>query len=327
MRARIIGTGGYAPEKVLTNDDLAAMGVDTTDEWIRSRTGISQRHVAADDEQTSDMATAASLRALESAGIAPEQLDLIIMGTISADMPMPSCAVLVQEKLGAKNATAFDVSAACAGSLYAMSIAEKFIRVGEAKYALVLGGELLTRIVDWKDRNTCVLFGDAAGAMILAPSEDDDRGILGSWLHTDGTQAGILNIPGGGSLHPAGPEMLENGLQYVKMNGREVFKHAVRNLTASAKEALDSHGFTADDITHVVAHQANIRIIEAVLGRLEVPMDKAVLNIADYGNTSSASLPMTLDDAARGGRLAEGDLLLMLSIGAGLAWGSALVRW
>ncbi len=324
-RARIIGTGGYAPEKVLTNDDLAKI-VDTSDAWIRERTGIRRRHVAAEDETTSDMAVVASKRALKMAGVRPEELGLIVMGTISPDMPMPACATFVQKKLGAHRAIAFDLSAACAGSLYGLSIAEKFIRAGEVRHALVIGAELLTRIVDWTDRNTCVLFGDAAGAMVLTAG-DEERGVLSTHLHTDGRQAEILCIPGGGSLHPQSKEVVEQGLQYVKMQGREVFKHAVRNLEEASREALTHNGLTPGDIQHVVAHQANIRILEAVLKRLEIPMEKAVLNIEEYGNTSSASLPMTLDQANREGRLKPGDLILMMAIGAGLAWGSAVVRW
>jgi 3-oxoacyl-[acyl-carrier-protein] synthase III len=327
-RARIIGTGGYAPEKRLTNADLSKI-VDTSDEWIRDRTGIRSRHVAADGETTSDMAVMAAKRALKLAGIRPEDLDLIVMGTISGDMPMPACAAFVQAKLGAKGAAAFDVSAACAGSLYAMSIAEKFIRLGEARFALVIGAELLTRIVDWNDRNTCVLFGDAAGALILAPTDpaDADRGILSTHLHTDGNQIPILNIPAGGSLNPTTEETVKAGMHLVKMQGKEVFKHAVRHLEEVSREALAAHAITPDQVDHVVAHQANLRILEAVLKRLGIPMEKAVTNIDEYGNTSSASLPMTIDEANRDGRMKPGDLVLMMAIGAGLAWGSALVRW
>lgn len=328
-RARIVGTGAYAPEKVLTNDDLSET-METSDTWIRERTGIGQRHVAADDQATSDMAVMASRRALKLAGVRPDDLDLIVMGTVTPDMPMPACATFVQSKLGAHRAAAFDVSAACAGSLYAMSIAEKFIRAGEAKTALVLGAELLTRIVDWEDRNTAVLFGDAAGAMVLAPADhaDGERGILSTHLHTDGDQIGILNIPGGGTARPFDdPEVAANKLHKVKMQGREVFKHAVRHLEEVGREALSYHGLSPDDVTHVVAHQANIRILEAVLKRLGIPMEKAVLNIEAFGNTSSASVPMTLDQANREGRLQPGDLILMMAIGAGLAWGGALVRW
>jgi 3-oxoacyl-[acyl-carrier-protein] synthase-3 len=301
-RAQIIGTGGYAPDKVLTNDDLSKI-VETSDEWIFGRTGIRERHIAADNETTSDMATKAAIRALEMAKTRPEDLDLIIVGTISPDMPLPSCAAFVQAKLGAKKAFAFDLAAACAGSLYAMSVASQFIETGRVKRALIIGVELLTRIVDWSDRNTCVLFGDAAGAMVLGPSSDESRGILSTHLHTDGTTADILCIPGGGTKTPFSQEVLDKKLNKVHMNGKEVYKVAVRSLTDVVKEALVANGKTAGDVTHVIAHQANLRIIEAVLQRLEVPLEKTWLNIDRYGNTSSASLPMTLDEANRAGKL------------------------
>lgn len=326
MRAQIIGTGGYAPEKVMTNHDLAKI-VETTDEWIVERTGIRARHVAADDEVTSDMALKASIRALEMANTRAEDLDMIVVGTISPDMPMPACAAFLQHKLGAKKAFAFDVSAACAGSLYGMSIASQYIQTGAAKRALVVGVELLTRIIDWQDRNTCVLFGDAAGAMVLGPSSDPERGILSTHLHTDGSQTDILCIRGGGSKHPMNEEALKQKLHKVSMNGREVYKFAVRSLTDAVNEALEFNKVTADGVTHVIAHQANIRIIDAVLERLKIPQSKAWLNIDRFGNTSSASLPMTLDEANRAGRLKAGDTIAMMAIGAGMSWGSALVRW
>jgi 3-oxoacyl-[acyl-carrier-protein] synthase-3 len=326
VRAQIIGTGSYAPEKVVTNDDLSKI-VETSDAWIAERTGIRERRQAAEGEVTSDMAVKASIRALEMAHTRPEELDLIVVGTISPDMPMPSCAAFVQAKLGAKKAFAFDVSAACAGSIYGLSIADQYIRTGSVKRALVIGTELLTRIIDWQDRNTCVLFGDAAGAMVLGPSEDAGRGILSTHLHTDGTQADILCIRGGGSKHPFSEEVLQKKLHKVSMNGREVFKFAVRALTEAVKEAMAANNVTGDQVTHVIAHQANLRIIEAVMDRLEMPMEKCWLNIAKYGNTSSASLPTTLDEAQRAGRLMKGDLIAMIALGAGMAWGSAMVRW
>jgi len=326
IRAQIIGTGGYAPEKVLTNADLTRI-VETTDEWIVERTGIKQRHVAADGEVTSDMALKASIRALEMARTRAEDLDCIVMGTITPDMPMPACAAFLQHKLGAKKAFAFDVSAACAGSLFALSIGAQYIQSGLHKRVLVVGAELLTRVTDWDDRNTCVLFGDAAGAMVLGPSDDPARGILSTHLHTDGGQTGILNIPGGGSMRPLDEAGLKAKLSKIAMNGREVYKFAVRALTDSVNEALEFNKLTADHVTHVLAHQANIRIIDAVLERLKVPREKAWLNIDRFGNTSSASLPMTLDEANRAGRLKEGDVLAMMAIGAGMSWGSAVVRW
>jgi 3-oxoacyl-[acyl-carrier-protein] synthase-3 len=325
-RACIIGTGSYAPEKVMTNHDLSKI-VETSDEWIVERTGIRARHVAADGELTSDMALKASLRALEMANCRPDELDIIIVGTISGDMPMPATAAFLAEKLHAKKSFAFDVSAACAGSLLGMSIGAQYIATGMAKRVLVVGAELLTRIIDWQDRNTCVLFGDGAGAMVLAPSSDSTKGIMSTHLHTDGAAAEILCIPGGGSKHPVSEEVLLKRLAKVTMNGKEVYKFAVRALTEAVKEALARNELSPKDVTHVIAHQANIRIIEAVMGRLELPMEKAWLNIEKYGNTSSASLPMTLDEANRAGRLKAGDTIVMMAIGSGMTWGSAVVRW
>lgn len=326
MRAHIIGTGGYAPEKILTNDDLAKI-VETSDEWITERTGIKRRHMAAEGENTSDMALQASLKALEMAKTLPNELDCIIVGTISGDVQMPATAAYLAHKLGAKKAFAFDLSAACAGSLFGMSVASQYIASGTVKRALVVGVELLTRIVNWQDRNSCVLFGDAAGAMVLGPSPDPERGILSTHLHTDGSQTDILHIPAGGTRLPIDANVLEQRLNKVAMNGREVYKFAVRSLTDVVNEALTHNRLTAAQVTHVIAHQANLRIIEAVLQRLDVPLEKAWLNIDRYGNTSSASLPMTLDEANRAGRLHEGDTLAMMAIGAGMSWGSALVRW
>ena len=325
VRARIIGTGSYAPEKILTNEALSER-IETSDEWIRSRTGIRERHIARDDEQTSDMAAEAARRALAMAGKTPADLDLIIVGTISGDMPMPSCAAFVQAKLGS-HAPAFDVSAACAGSIYGLAIADKFVRTGAAKCALVIGVELLSRILDWEDRNTCVLFGDAAGAMIVGPEPEEAKGILSTHLHADGTLTDILKIPGGGSVNPVTHEMVEQRLQFVKMNGREVYKVAVRSLTDVVNEALAANALTTADIDHVVPHQANIRIVDTVLERLGIPRDKAILNIERFGNTSSASVPITLDEGVRSGRIKPGDLVAMMAIGAGMTWGSALVRW
>ena len=289
-RTAILGTGAYAPEKVLTNADLEKM-VETSDAWITERTGIKERRIAAPGEVTSDMAVKAAIRALEMAHTRADELDLIVMGTVSPDMPMPSSAVAVQAKLGAKRAFAFDISAACAGSIYGMSIADQYIRTGTAKRALVIGAELLSRVVDWTDRNTCVLFGDAAGAMVLGPSDDPARGILGIKLHADGDAANILTIPGGGSLHPQSPEVLQKKLNKVAMNGREVYKYAVRALPEAVLEALGAQGLTTADVTHLIGHQANLRIIESVCGRLGLPLEKCWVNIHRYGNTSSASLP------------------------------------
>jgi 3-oxoacyl-[acyl-carrier-protein] synthase-3 len=328
QRSRITGTGAYLPERRVTNDQLVSeMGVDTSDAWIRERTGIGARRIAAPGEATSDMAAKSAVPALKMAGIDPKELELIIVGTISPDMQFPSAAALVQAKLGATRAACFDVSAACAGSIYALSIADNFLKTGMFKNALVVGAELLTRIVDWKDRGTCVLFGDAAGAMVLARETREERGILSTHLYTDGSQWELLNIPGGGSKKPFSQEVLDNREQYVKMQGREVFKTAVRSLEAVSREALSKNGVTVRDVNHVIAHQANLRILEAVLKRLEIPTEKCHLNIEQVGNTSSASVPLTLDQANRQGALKDGDLILMMAIGGGMSWGSALVRW
>ena len=328
QRSRIVGTGTYLPERVVTNDDLSRkMGIETSDAWIRERTGIGARRIAAPDEATSDMATAASRKALEMAGIRADELDLIVCGTVTADMPFPAAACFVQAKLGAKKAAAFDVSAACAGSLFALSIADQYIKNGVAQKVLVLGAELLTRITDWSDRSTCVLFGDAAGAMVLVPETRPERGLLSTHLHTDGTQTSILNIPGGGSIRPYGPEVHEHRDQFIKMNGREVYKTAVRALEACSREALQRNGYRPQDVDRVIAHQANLRILEHVMKKLEIPLEKCELNIEEVGNTSSASVPLTLDQANRAGRLKDGDLVLMMAIGGGMAWGSALLKW
>ena len=328
QRSRIIGTGSYLPARKVTNDDLVKeFGIDTSDAWIRERTGIGARRIAAAGEATSDMATAAARKALEMAGVRPEELDMIVIGTVTPDMPFPSAAVLVQAKLGATRAACFDVTAACAGSIYAISIADSFIRTGQAKRVLAIGAELLTRITDWRDRASCVLFGDAAGAMVIAPETRKDRGILSTHLYTDGTQAGILNIPGGGSKKPFSPEVWEKREQFIRMNGREVYRTAVRVLEAASRDALKRNGYQPRDVDYVIAHQANLRILESVMKRLEIPLEKCEINIDQVGNTSSASVPLTLDQANRGGKLKDGDLILMMAIGGGMAWGSGLMRW
>jgi 3-oxoacyl-[acyl-carrier-protein] synthase III len=323
---QILGTGSYAPEKVLTNKDLEKL-VDTTDEWIIERTGIKERRIAAEEETTSDMALKASIRALEMANTRAEDLDMIVVGTISPDMPMPATAVFLQRMLGAKKAFGFDVSAACAGSLFAMGIADQYVKTGAAKRVLAVGAEMLSRFTNWKDRNTCVLFGDGAGAMVLGPSADEKRGILSTHLHTDGNAAELLVIKGGGTRFPLDPQRLEQNWNKIQMEGREVYKFAVRALTDAVEEALEANGLKAQDVSHVIPHQANVRILDAVLERLGIPRSKAWMNLDKYGNTSSASLPMTLDEAARAGKLHKGDILAMMAIGAGMAWGSAVVRW
>ena len=328
-RSYILGTGAYAPETVVTNADLEKM-VNTSDAWISERTGIHERRRAQPGENTSDLALRASIQALEMAHTRPDEVDLILVATVTPDTLMPACAATLQYKLGAKNAFAFDISAACAGSIYGLAIADQFVQTGKAKRALVIGADLLTRMIDWTDRNTCVLFGDAAGAMVLGPvppSSGKGSGILSTHLYMDGSQTGILLIPGGGSAHPPTEETVKQKLHYVSMNGREVYKFAVRALVDATVAALEHNGFTADQVDHVVAHQANVRIVEAVLERLKIPARKCHINISKYGNTSSASMPMTLDEINRAGKIKKGDLVAMMAIGAGMAWGTAMVRW
>jgi len=326
MRSLITGTGSYAPEKILTNADLERM-VETDDQWIVDRTGIKERHIAAPDQASGDLAFEAAKKALAMAGLAAEDVELIVVGTITPDYQFPSCAAVVQGKLGNKKAFAFDVSAACAGSLYALSVADRFVATGQVKNALVIGVETLSRITDWTDRNTCVLFGDGAGAMVLQPTEDERRGLRSVKLHTDGSLVPILYMPGGGSRDPISQKVIDAKNHFVKMNGREVFKVAVRALDESCREALAVEKLTPNDVTWVCAHQANKRIIDATLQRLEIAPEKCWMNVEKYGNTSSASVPMTLDEANRAGWLKPGDVVLMTAIGAGMAWGAGVIRW
>ena len=322
----ILGTGSYAPFKVLTNADLERL-VATNDSWIVSRTGIKERRVAADGETTSDLAAAAARRALKLAGVRAEEVGLIIIGTVTPDQHTPSCAAFVQQKIGAVNAFAFDISAACAGSIYGLSIADQFIRNGVVRYALVVGAETLSRVVDWTNRETCVLFGDAAGAILLGASEEAGRGVLAAKLRTDGSMTGILGISGGRAPRPFSEEAADESFPRIKMRGREVYKVATRLLPQVMREALELAGVTMEQVTHVCAHQANLRIIEQAMAELGAPMEKCWINIDRFGNTSSASMPITLDEANRAGRLKRGDLIAMMAIGAGMTWGGAVVRW
>ncbi len=326
--SRILGTGRGVPEKVLTNFDLEKI-VDTSDAWITERTGIKERHVVKDGQTTSDLAAEAARKALAKAEVHPEDVDLLVVGTVTPDMPMPATAAFVQQKIGATRAAAFDLSAACAGSIYGLSIADQFIRTGTYKRAVVIGVEVLSRVLDWTDRNTCVLFGDAAGAFVLGPADPADgaRGILSTHLYTDGSLAEALTIPGGGTREPASPRTIEQRRHYVHMNGREIFKNAVKNISQACLDALAANDKTADDVDVVVAHQANLRIIEGVAQRCKLPLEKFFLNIQRYGNTSSASVPIALDEAIEAGRIQKGNLVLMAALGAGLSWGSVLVRW
>jgi 3-oxoacyl-[acyl-carrier-protein] synthase-3 len=326
MRSLIAGTGSYAPEKVVTNADLAKV-VDTNDQWIVERTGIRERRMVADGEATSDLALRAAQRALADAKLDPKDVEAIIVGTISPDYPFPSLAAVLQGKLGNKKAFAFDLSAACAGSIYALSVADRYVASGAVKNALVVGADALTRITDWTDRNTCILFGDGAGAMVLVPTDDPRRGILTTRLHADGSQVGVLYQPGGGAKDPISEKVVKERSHYIKMNGREVFKIAVRALEESCREVLAAEKLTPGDVQYVIAHQANKRILDATLERLEIPASKCWMNLEKYGNTSAASVPMTLDEANRAGWFKPGDVILMMGIGGGMAWGASVVRW
>lgn len=326
LNSVIIGTGSYAPLKMVSNADLERL-VATNDGWIVSRTGIRRRHIAATQETTSDLAAAAARRALDLAGIGAEEIGLIIVGTVTPDQATPSCAAFVQAKIGAMNAFAFDVSAACAGSLYGLSIADQFLRSGAVRHALVIGAETLSRVTDWSNRETCVLFGDAAGAILLSASDEPARGLLATKLRTDGALTGILGISGGKGARPFFEETDDVSLPKIRMRGREVYRAATRLLPQIMRETLEIAGVGVEDVTHVAAHQANLRIIEQAMAELGLPMEKCWINIEDYGNTSSASMPITLDEANRAGRLKRGDVVAMMAIGAGMSWGGAVLRW
>ncbi len=326
MRSLIVGTGSYVPEKVLTNADMEKL-VDTNDQWIVERTGIRERHIAAPEEATSDLALRAAVRALESASLDAKDVELIVVGTVTPDYPFPSVATVLQSRLGNKKAFAFDVSAACAGSIYAPTAADRFIATGAVKNALVIGADTLSRITDWQDRGTCILFGDGAGAVVLKPSDDPKRGLSTLRLHADGSLVPILYQPGGGSRLPITEQVLKERKQYLFMKGTEVFKAAVRALEENCREVLAAEKLSPGDVTYVIAHQANKRILDATLQRLGIPASKCWMNLEKYGNTSAASLPMTLDEANRAGWFKPGDAILMMAIGGGLAWGAGILRW
>lgn len=325
IRSAIIGTGSYLPEKILTNQELEKR-VDTSDQWIQERTGIRERRIASDKEATSDLAVAAAQRALANAGVEPDELDFIIVATGTPDMLFPSTACLVQDRLWAKRAMAFDLSAACSGFVYALSVADQYIKSGGAKTVLVIGSEVMSRLMDWTDRSTCILFGDGAGAALLR-AEEGDRGVLSSHLHSDGSLWDLICVPGGGSRNPPSEAVLDQRLNFLKMKGSETFKVAVRALEECAREALTANGLAPEDLKLVVPHQANLRIIRAVADRLGVPMEQVVINLDRVGNTSAASIPIALDEAVQKGRLSSGDLVLLAAFGGGLTWGSALLRW
>jgi 3-oxoacyl-[acyl-carrier-protein] synthase III len=327
-KSRILGTGHFLPPNVRTNDDIAKMGVETSDRWIRERTGIQQRRIAPEGMVTSDMATRAAASALEMAKLDAEDVDMIIVGTVTPDMPMPATAVFVQQKLGIKhNCPSFDLSAACAGFIYGLSIADKFVGSGAAKHVLVIGVELLSRVIDWEDRTTCVLFGDGAGAVLVSPNDtNSNRGILGTLVHSDGTFAESLMIPGGGSRTPQSKDVIDRKENKVKMKGQDIFKSAVRNLYTASQGIVDQCGLKNREVDWVVPHQANMRIVDQVTQRADYPKDKVLSNIDKVGNTSSASIPILLDQSVRSGLIKENHVVLMCALGAGISWGSALVR-
>lgn len=325
LKAQIIGTGSYAPKRILTNKDIEKL-VDTSDEWIMERTGIRERHVAEEGECTSDLALEASKKALKMAGLKAMDIDMIVIGTITGDLQFPATACLVQKKLGAKNAVAFDVNAACSGFMYALSIGNAYIKSGAAKHVLAIGAEVLTKFTDWKDRTTCVLFGDGAGAVVLGPTKGQ-HGILSVDIHSDGSQWELIHIPAGGSQMPPSQETVKHRLHFMKMKGNETFKVAVKTLEQVAMDTLKKHDLTADDIDLMIPHQANLRIIQATASRLGLPMERVMLNLERYGNTSAASIPIALDEAVRSRRIRHGDNILMEAFGAGATWASALVKW
>lgn len=323
----IAGTGSYVPEKVLSNDDLAKF-LETSDEWIFERSGIRRRHIARKDETTSDMALAAARNALDNAKISASEIDLVVLTTANPDMMFPSTACLLQAKLGIRNnIPCFDLAAACSGFVYGVEVATRMMQSGLYKNTLVVSSEKMSTIVDWEDRSTCVLFGDGAGAVVLSASDEENSGIIGTVLGADGSDTAMLCLPAGGSLMPTSAETVAKKLHFVKMDGKEVFKHAVKIMQEKALEVLDLCRVSADQISLLIPHQANTRIIQSVAKRLNIPEEKVYVNIENYANTSSASIPIALDEASRTGRIKKGDYVLFVAFGAGLTWGATLVRF
>ena len=320
----VIGTGSYLPERILTNAEIEKI-VDTTDEWIVTRSGIRERRIARDDQATSDLAAEAGRRALEAAGVAPEELDQIIVGTITQDMGFPSTACFVQNQLKAKNAHCFDLAAACSGFVFALETGRQYVATGSVRTSLVIGAEKLSIVTDWTDRTTCVLFGDGAGAAVIR-SVEGRRGILGTVMGSDGSLSDLLKIPGGGSRHPASAKTLEERMHYMKMTGKEVFKHAVRTMADATLQVLQKCNLTFDDIQLVIPHQANIRIIQAIGDRLGLPVEKVFVNVEKYGNMSSATVPVALDQAIRAGRVKPGDRVVLVAFGGGFTWGAMVLE-
>jgi 3-oxoacyl-[acyl-carrier-protein] synthase-3 len=327
IRTKITGIGSYVPEGVVSNKDIEKM-VDTSDEWITTRTGIRERRIVTNGQVASDLAVEASKRALNMAGVDVSEVDLIIVATMSGDMPMPSTASRLQHKIGAKNVAAMDINAACSGFLYALTVADNFIRSNSHLYkkVLLVGTEVLSSFLDWEDRSTCILFGDGAGAVVLEPTHTDS-GVISTKLHSNGGLWDLVHIPGGGSSHPPSEETLRNRMHYITMKGNETFKVAVRTLTSVVLETLNENNLDVSQIKLLIPHQANIRILQAVAQRLGLPQERVFINIERYGNTSAASIPLALDEAVRSERISEGDYILMEAFGGGLTWASALIKW
>ena len=323
--AKIVGVGSYAPPKVLTNKDLEKM-VDTSNEWIIGRTGIRERHIADDKTANSDIGLEAAKKALEDAQVKPEELDLIVVATVTPDFVFPATACLIQDRLGAKKAAAFDLEAACSGFIYGLSVAKGFIVSGEYDTVLVIASETLTKITDWEDRATCILFGDGAGAAVLKPAEEG-QGILSSYLRADGRNWDLLRVPAGGSRTPATHDSVDKRLHYMKMEGNKVFKIAVQSMQEAALEGIKKAGIKIEELSLLIAHQANARIINAVAKRLGLPSEKVYINLDRYGNTSAASIPLALDEAVKKGRIKKGDLIILVAFGGGFTWASCVMRW
>jgi 3-oxoacyl-[acyl-carrier-protein] synthase-3 len=324
-KTNIVSTGSYLPEKVLTNYDLEKM-VETSDQWITERTGIKERRIANENQTASDLAYEASKVALGRADLNAEDIDLIITATVTGDMPFPSTACILQDKLGAKKAAAFDINAACSGFLYGLYVANSFIRSGMHNKILVVGTEVLSKITDWEDRTTCVLFGDGAGAVIVEPTTEN-RGIISMSINSDGSMWDLLYLPAGGSKIPASRESVDNKLHYIKMKGNEIFKFAVRTLEDLVIKILEENKLTPSQLSLLIPHQANLRIIQATADRLGIPMEKVLIDIDKYGNTSAASIPIALDEAVMSGRIKDGDYILLEAFGGGITWASALIKW
>ena len=328
LSVKISGTGSYLPDKILSNEDLEKI-VDTSDEWITTRTGIKERRIAADTQSTSDLATEAAVDAMADAKLTSDEIDLIIVATISPDAFFPSTACYVQKNIGAINALCFDVSAACSGFLYAMQIAENFISSGQRKNALIIGAEKLSSMVDWEDRNTCVLFGDGAGAAILTTDEENEgsKKILASVLGSDGRQTDILHVPGGGSACPITPDNADQKLNAIRMQGREVYKYAVNAMRRAAEQVLEKSNMEVEDVDKLIPHQANLRIIEAITDRMGIPSERTFVNLDKYGNTSAAAVAIALDEANKTQSIKKDDIVLLVAFGAGLTWASSLLKW